>query len=186
MVTLFYILLFLAIWHFFYESVVAASLRQGYRYDFFELRDKLRNLKINNELSEKDEKIFTLLDNSICNMIDAMSIISLGNYFRLKKAIEKNEKVKSSIERTTNFIETADHKELLALDKEIQKLGSKVLVINNGGWFMILMLPLFILLTIVFFSLQFERLNSMLVKVSSRLIYSANASIKDKYHIPFA
>ena len=186
MVTLFYILIFLGIWHFFYESVLAASLRHGYRYDFFELRDNLRNLKINNSLSEKDEKIYKLLDNSICNMIDSMSIISLGNYFRLKKAIDKNEKVKQSIERTSKFIETADNSKLLEIDKEIQNLGGKVLIINNGGWFAILLIPVFILFVVIFFSLQFDRLNKLLTKVSSRLIYSSNASIKDKYHIPFA
>lgn len=186
MITLFYILLFLGIWHFFYESVLASSLRHGYRYDFFELRDKLRNLKIENQLSSKDEKIYQLLDNSICNMIDSMSIISLANYFRLKKAIDKNEKVKKSIEKTSHFVETADNNTLLEIDKEIQKLGSKVLIINNGGWFVILVVPIFVLFIIIFFSLQFERLNNILGKVSSRLIYSSNSSIKDKYHIPFA
>jgi hypothetical protein len=186
MITLFYILIFLGIWHFFYESVLAPSLRHGYRYDFFELRDNLRNLKINSKLSEKDEKIYTLLDNSICNMIDTMSIISLGNYFRLKKAIDKNEKVKQSIERTRKFIETADNKDLLNIDKEIHNLGSKVLIINNGGWFAILVIPAFVIFILVFFSLQFDRLNKILDKISSRLIYSSNSSIKDKYHIPFA
>jgi len=186
MITLFYVLIFFGIWHFFYESVLATSLRHGYRYDFFELRDNLRNIKISNKLSEKDEKIFKLLDNSICNMIDSMSIISVANYFRLKKAINKNKKVKSSIEKTRNFIETADNKGLLEIDKEFKKLGGKVLIINNGGWFMIAVIPVLVFLIIVFFSHQFEKLNTMLTKIISRLIYSSSSSIKDKYQIPFA
>ena len=186
MATFFYLLVFFGIWHFFYESVLAPSLRHGYRYNFFELRDNLRNLKISGNLSEKDEKIYKILDNSICNMIDTMSIISLGNYITLKKAIEKNEKVKQSIEKTRKFIDSADNKELLEIEKEIQNLGSKTLIINNGGWFAILLIPIFILFIIAFFSLQFDRLNNVLGKVSSKLIYSSSSSIKDKYHIPFA
>ena len=186
MITLLYILFFFGIWHFFYESVLAASLRHGYRYDFFELRDKLRLLKIKNNLSEKDKKIVKILDNSICNMINQMSIISLGNYFRLQKAIDKNEKVKKSIDKTQKFIETADNQELLTIDMQISKLGSRVLIINNGGWFPILIIPFFILFIVVFFSLQFEKLNSTIIKVTSRLIYSSNSSIKDKYQIPYA
>lgn len=186
MVTSFYILIFLGIWHFFYESVLAPSLRHGYRYDFFELRDRLRNLKIDGNLSQKDEKIYKILDNSICTMIDQMSIISLGNYVRLKQAIDKNDKVKKSIEKTRNFIDSSDSKELIRIEKEIQNLGSKTLIINNGGWFPILLGPVFILFVIAFFSLQFDKLNKGIELISSRLIYSSDSSIKDRFHITYA
>ena len=184
MITTFYILLFLALWHFFYESVLASSLRHGLRYEFFELRDKLRMLKIDNDLSEKDQKIFKLIDNSICGMIEHMSFISIANHIRLQMAIEKDEKIKKSIERKGKFISDSDNKTLLEIDIELHKLGVKALLINNGGWLLYGIIPFLIYLAIVFFNQQMDKLNYKLSKVSSRLIYSSD-NIKDRYNIPY-
>lgn len=172
--TYFYLLIFLAIWHFFYESVLAASMRHGLRYKFFQLRDELRNVKIDNALSRKDEQIYEILDNSICQMIDSMSFISAVNYFRLKNQIHKNNKRRSDIDNLKNFIHSADNINLKQIDKKIGILGSEVLVVNNGGWIIYFIIPLLVLFLFTLFSVQFDKLKLIIIKVSTRLIYSSD------------
>lgn len=175
MVILFYILLFMAIWHFFYESILATALRHGLRYDFFKLRDRLRNLKIDNSLSKKDEEIFKILDDSISQMINSMSFISAVNYIMLRKQIDNNTSVISGIEKVRNLIDKADNKELLSVDEGINSLGSRALIINNGGWMLYLAVPLFILFLFAFFTAQIDRINNIIKNVSSSLIYSSDS-----------
>ena len=131
----------MAIWHFFYESILATSLRHGLRYDFFKLRDRLRNIKIDNSLSKKDEEIFKILDDSISQMINSMSFISAVNYIILRKQIDNNTSIKSGIEKVRTLINTADNKDLISVDEEINSLGSRALIINNGGWILYLAIP---------------------------------------------
>lgn len=181
MVITFYILVFLAIWHFFYESVIANSLRHGLRYKFFKLRDELRRIKIDSDLSKKDEQIYDILDNSICQMIHSMSFISIGNYYRLKKEIGKNTKVQSDIDNVQKFIETADNDELKRIDQEIGLIGGRALVINNGGWTVYLLIPLLIVSLVAIFSVQFDRLTRLITKVSSKLIYSSDINDNSQF-----
>jgi len=173
MVVLFYTLVFMAIWHFFYESVIATSLRHGLRYQFFKLRDELRMVKIENDLSDKDEEVYSVLDNSICSMINSMSYISMANYFRLKHDIGKDREIKKELEKTSEFIKSADNERLRSIDGDMARLGSRALIINNGAWGVYLILPLLAIIIGVYFSFHFDKLRRQINKVSTRLIYSA-------------
>lgn len=174
MTTVFYILIFLAIWHFFYEGVIASALRHGLRYEFFKLRDELRRAKISNDLTKKDEQIYNILDNSICHMINSMSFISVGNYYMLKKRIHKNVEIRTNIEDTRKFIETGDNTELKRIDKEIGRIGAKALVINHGGWAIYLIILLPFVFAVNLFRAEVDRLTNLVTKVSTRLIYSSD------------
>ena len=90
MVTLFYIMLGLALWHFLYESVIAPSLRHTLRYKFFKLRDELRDIKFEG-LTIKEEKAYKLLETSICNLINGMNNIHLANYYSLNSLYKKED-----------------------------------------------------------------------------------------------
>lgn len=172
MVTLFYILVFIALWHFFYESVLANSLRHGLRYEFFGIRDELRRLNIG-KLNNKDQKIYELLDNSICHIINSMSFITYGNYLHLKKIISNDIKLKESIEDVKTMIESSENEKLKEINERIAILGGKALLINNGGWAMYLLAPFIIFLVIAIFFKQVDKLTNYVYKVSSRLIYSS-------------
>ncbi|MDB9954796.1 hypothetical protein OAD49_04460 [Flavobacteriaceae bacterium] len=165
----------MAIWHFFYESILATSLRHGLRYDFFKLRDRLRNIKIDNSLSKKDEEIFKILDDSISQMINSMSFISAVNYIILRKQIDNNTSIKSGIEKVRTLINTADNKDLISVDEEINSLGSRALIINNGGWILYLAIPLFILFLVAFFTVQLDKIKSIIKNATSSLIYSSDS-----------
>lgn len=180
MVTAFYILLFLSIWHFFYESVLSSSLRHGLRYKFFELRDNLRNIKIDNSLTEKDKLIYDKLDNSICNMINSMSFISIGNYYKFKSNKARSNKFFSEIKQIKKLIQSADNKDLIEIDDKIGKLGAKALIINHGGYFVYFIIPLLLLglvaVLIAVSSDLLDKCKKMIIKVSSRLIYSSDVN----------
>jgi len=173
MITAFYVLVFLSIFHFFYESVLAPSLRHGLRYDFFALRDQLRNINIDNKLTKKDKQIYESLDNSICHMIDSMSFVSIGNYYILKNK-HKGFDVESEVDKKLAFIESADNKNLISIHEKMGAIGGQALVINNGAWILYLIVPLIILLIISIFSAQLGKLNSKINDVGSSLIYSSD------------
>ena len=164
--TLFYIFLFLAIWHFFYEGVIAPALRHGLRYNFFHLRDQLRTMNIEG-LSKHDQKIYNHLDHAVCGIIESMSFISVGNYFLLKKSQRKED-----TKKLKDLIMSADNPELRKIDYKMAGLGARALIINNGAWLVYLFIPLSVYFVCTFFFLQFDRLSKSAAKVSSRLIYS--------------
>lgn len=173
MVTLFYILVGLSIFHFFYDGIIAPALRHGLRYKFFELRDELRRLKIDGLIDEKDIKVYEHLDHFMCNLIHSMSYVSLGNYYRLKKDVDNEDLVKF-IKKYRDDIKHSDNKKLIEMDKKIKNLGSFSLLINNGAWFLYLLLPIFIFLIISLFSFGFGKLGRSIARISERLIYTSN------------
>lgn len=182
MVTLFYILVFLAIWHFFYESIVASALRHGLRYEFFSLRDELRSLKINGFESKNDNVVYEILDHTMCDIINSMSFITIGNYFLLKKDYAKNKEYKQDAERVSKLMSEVNEKRLNVIDNRLRSLSSKALLINNGGWLPYL-LPFAVLLFlgILIFS-QLNKIIKEINNISTRLVYGA----EKLNHIPQA
>ena len=113
-------------------------------------------------MSKKDEEIFKILDDSISQMINSMSFISAVNYIILRKQIDNNTSIKSGIEKVRTLINTADNKDLISVDEEINSLGSRALIINNGGWILYLAIPLFILFLVAFFTVQLDKIKSII------------------------
>ncbi|WP_438423058.1 hypothetical protein [Aquimarina macrocephali] len=182
MTTLIYIILFLSIWHLFYEAVVAPSLRHGLRYEFFKLRDKLRNLEMKG-LSKKDEVIYDVLDHTICDIVYSMHYISIVNYFKLKNSELSDKKTKDKLKEMIEFMNTPDNPELKEIDHEMNKLASKILFINAGAWSMYL-IPLLPLLSIFHaVSLINGKIKSLVYKVSSRLIYFKEKIYSETEHM---
>ena len=170
MINLFYIVLTLAIWHFAYEGIIAPALRNSLRYKYFALRDELRNLKISG-LEQGDEKIYSVLDQSICSIIHTMSFITMGNYFLLKKRLSKNPELKEELKETFDFVGNAKNKNLIDIDAKMASLSGKALVINNGGWIIYLLVPVIVILIVGVFT---EKVKNLTIKAGKRLAYSAS------------
>ena len=173
MVILFYSLVFIAIWHFFYESVLAPSLRHGLRYEFFSLRDKLRLMKIEGLKGKNDNSVYEILDHTMCDIINSMSFITLANYFLLKKDYAKDKEYKKDAEQVDNLIKSVSNTELIEIDKQLRKLSTKALLINNGG-----LIPYLLILAIILFIplLIFTHVRKILLQInniSTRLVYGA-------------
>ena len=185
MITFFYIILTLVIWHYFYDSVISPSLRHGLRYNFFSLRDKLRNIKIENELSSNDDKIFGILDNSISHMISSMSFINYANYLIIKKRYNENTLIKKELKEINQIMSNAENNELIEIDRNMNKLGARALIYNHGALLPYILIFLIPILLFLFFTIQFDRLTKLIIKVSSSLVYSSS-EIDDNSHISLA
>ena len=138
MEALVYTTVFLALWHFFYEGVLAPALRHGLRYKFFELRDSLRNL---DDLNSHDTDIKNHLDHSICNIVNSMSFLNLAHYFTIRKIIHNDSKLKNKLDEVRSDITNAQSQELRDIFNQITVKGFKALLINHGGWLPYLIMP---------------------------------------------
>lgn len=162
-----FITIFLALWHFFYEGVLAPSLRHGLRYKLFELRDRLRNL---DNLTSQDSDIKYHLDHSICNIINSMSFLNLAQYFTVRKAIHSDAKLKNKLDEVHTEFSNTEDQQLQLIYQEMNKRGFTALVINHGGWFPYLILPAFIVIVALVVTHQAARLRNTIMKVVFRLI----------------
>ncbi len=175
MKTLIFLFLFFGLYHFIYESVIAPSLRLTLRYNYFALRDKLRNLEINGEVDGKDLELIELLDKSICNIINNISYISFGSYYTIyHRLVRDSNKFKTFSERKKMMIEGAQNAELKGVAKEMSNLSLKALFINNGAWFIYLIIPAIIVVVIAYISMQMGKLIDHFRIISDRLFYSSN------------
>lgn len=177
MTTLFYILLILAIWHFFYENAIAPSLRYGLKYKFFSLRDDLRKVKINSELSKKDKKIIEILDRTICHMIHSINFITLSNHFKLKEEIKKNIQIKVNIDKTKNLIRTSENTDVNRISSQIKKIAAQSLFINTGSWIIYLIIPIIVLAIGLIFTKKIkEFIKIIITKIITSIIYSRTST----------
>lgn len=173
MATLLYILFFLGIWHFFYESIIASSLRHGLRYKFFSLRDELRALKISGFESKSDNSVYEILDHAMCDIINSMSFITIGNYFLLKKDYAKDKEYKKDAEHVSKLISEVKEKKLIQIDNRLRKLSSRALLINNGGWIPYLFPVILVLIVIILIFSQLHGIIKVINNISTRLVYGA-------------
>lgn len=171
MTTLFYILIFLATWHYFYENVIAPALRHEIRFNFFSLRDELRRLNFDG-LSSKDQKIYELLDNVVCDIIDSMFFISFGNYFFLRRYVKERKEGTKETEKILSSIQEADNTRLIEINEKIHEHATKILLINSGGWAPYLLVIAIPFIIIVYVLRQFELVSNKISNISSRLVYS--------------
>lgn len=176
METLFIILVFLAIWHFVYEGIISPYLRHGLRYKFFALRDRLRQLKINGLKGSSDTYAYKILDGTICSIISEMSFISIGNYFLIKRQHRNDKEFHREHDLASKVTDNVSNDELRVIDKQLGRLSSKALLINNGSLALYLFFPIIIFAVLLYVFQIGKSLNKSFnekkKKISSSLIYS--------------
>ena len=97
-------LMLLAVLHFIHESILAPSFRLQLRYQLFELRDRLRALKISHP-REFDDKHFHYLQDSLNALIGSLSRLDVVTVAGVIAAIEREPHLK---ERVTARARTMD------------------------------------------------------------------------------
>ena len=148
MATITYILIILSFYHMIYESVLASGLRRNLRYKFFEVRDKLRRLKI--ELGDKmDEKLFISLDNSINSKIHCLVQYNFTFLYKVNRIIKENPELNKRVNEHMQQIENCPINEVKSIYRRTAMLVTQAFFINIGGWF-IYVFPIVLSLAIIF------------------------------------
>ncbi|MFY0631111.1 MAG: hypothetical protein JXR05_12070 [Flavobacteriaceae bacterium] len=170
MVTTFYILLGLALWHFAYESVIAPSIRFELRFKYFKLRDELRCINFQ-ELSKEGKKAVDTLDELICYLINSNSSITFGNYMLLKKN-KSDEEILENSNSFDTILKEADNNRIIEIEKELRGLASKALLVNHGSWGLYLAIPITLLFVTFIFKAYYTSLKNFIARITVSLLYN--------------
>lgn len=129
-----YIIIFItlfALLHFGYEGIVAPILKLKYRHKLFTLRDKLHNIKLqDNENSD----VIELIESGVEGFLDRMDELTFSQLSRAKKIYEEDKEAHSKIMQIESTISNCKNEELKMIDKQLMRIAKKILMINSGGW----------------------------------------------------
>jgi hypothetical protein len=135
MIVTVFLLLFavLALMHFIYEGILAPSLRASCRLKLFALRDRLRNLKME-ERERLSDEVFFDLQRSINFSVGRLRQIDLRLVKSANDAFERDEKLRKRAERRIAMFEACPIAELHQIIDEYFDILDNVVLINSGAW----------------------------------------------------
>jgi len=131
----------LAFVHWIYEDVVAPSLRDWLRYQFFELRDELRML-ISRGDAGISEDLGHFLQGSLNNTLKHMHILDLSFVLKARKIAKGT--VNSTIAAKEALLTQCENEQIQSMRKRQLDLIGYALMINSGGW-IIYLVPVLVL-----------------------------------------
>ena len=178
MTLLFVLFVLLGFWHLYYEQVIAATLKQKLKFDFFHLRDELRSAKMGGIDNKNDVRLYKILDDSLCDMIYTIDDITITNYIILKRKYQKDKAYKKVSNYVQKLTEKSNNQTLIKVDKRMTYLGAKALLINHFGLLPYLFVPLIIWLTISYIGREIDKLKGKIEDISSRMVYNSANRIK--------
>lgn len=133
MTTLAFIFIILSIIHVVYESIIAPSLRLNLRYRLFEIRDKIRLLKIDNQ-EKFDTKLFNLIDDSINSKINFLSGYNISLLIKVVKKLNDNPEIQEEIKKIQASIDSCPVKEVKLIHEKTSEIIILAIAINMGMW----------------------------------------------------
>ena len=139
----------LIFWHFIMEGIVAPTIRSGLRYKLFELRDKLRNQKMDFPDSVHPE-MFKFLDEGINNSIKGLSDMTLYSLWQARKVLkslggQEFQEYNSHVQQILN----SENQIVREVYRTTYKISFETLLVNSIVMVPYL-LPILFLLPIVF------------------------------------
>lgn len=152
----------LAVFHFLMESTILPSVRIDLRYKFFEQRDKLRRLLIEEKITEGE---FNLMDKKINTSIHHLADLTISLVIRVNKFISANKKVKAVLVKHHEDLTKSKCKELRDIADECNKLSLVAFGINAFGWLPYLLAIFPIVLLVVFAIIGIRKAKSNILQV---------------------
>ena len=126
-------MLFLVVYHFVFESIVAPSWRLSIRYRLFALRDELRMLKI--EHGDKlDNKHFHHLQDSINSIIYLLPKIEVTMVAHIKQSIDRDVELKKRLEARQKILDDCAFPLMVDIRQRSINLTIEALAANSAGW----------------------------------------------------
>jgi len=146
MAILFLIIAFFAILHFVLESILVPSGRQSLRFDLFEIRDRLRQVKA--EYGKVlDTEVYRFLEGSINNTLRHMHLINISVIIDVAKKINSNPDLKKEIQKRSEILNRCQLEEIKKIQKDYVQAFGKIVALNSMGW-LIYLIPF---IPIIFF-----------------------------------
>jgi hypothetical protein len=143
---LFVVMVVFALYHFVYESILAPSERLKLRFELFELRDRLRALKI--EHSEYlEDRHFDYLQDSLNSLICLLARFDMATLSYIELEIQRDPELRRRLEIRTAILDDCQFDELRGIRRASVRIAAKALLINSGGWF-VSVVPIFVGLTL--------------------------------------
>lgn len=126
-------MMFLVVFHFVYESIIAPSWRLSIRFKLFALRDELRVLKIEHG-DQLDNKHFHYLQDSINSIIHVLPRIEVTTVSHIKRAIESDPELKVRLAARQMILDDCVFPEMSIIRKKSIGLSLEALAANSAGW----------------------------------------------------
>jgi hypothetical protein len=127
-----YILVFLAIFHFVYESILAPSFRLALRFQLFELRDAVRALKIEYQGSLNDEH-FDYLQDSINALICGLYRFDAATMALTEHESRRDPGFKKRAEERSRALDACSIPEARRIRNKSLEIATKALLVNSGA-----------------------------------------------------
>jgi hypothetical protein len=134
-------LIFLAVMHFIYESIVAPSLRLRVRFELFSLRDELRALKVEHG-DRLDDKHFNYLQDSINSIIFILPRIEIFTLAHIRQSVGKDARLNARLTERQKILDDCDIPEMGNIRKRSIDLSIDALGINSGMWVVYILPPM--------------------------------------------
>jgi hypothetical protein len=123
----------LAIWHWWYEAVLAPSLRLDCRFKLFKLRDEARELKM--RLGERlDDRHFHYLQDSINNAIGLLPRMDIAMVVMMATRMEHDAELRARVAARSKILDDCKFPEAADIRKRANEVLGFVLSANSGGW----------------------------------------------------
>ncbi|MCC5806348.1 MAG: hypothetical protein JJU00_08465 [Opitutales bacterium] len=129
----FLILAGLALWHLFYEAILAPSLRQLLRYRLFAVRDSVRRLRMENPETFGHEA-FGILNESLNNQIRLLGRVHASDLSAVNRAYDQDPSFRAEVDRRGSILSECPLAEAGDLNRQAAQLFVFGVMINSGGW----------------------------------------------------
>ena len=141
------IALIIAVWHFFYEGIIAPSVRMKLRNRLFCLRDELRRAK-SEGIAAEDEEAFWFVHDGINNFLNRLPYLIVEKTKRLREQYNSDEQMRAIIKEHSDKIANLKSPVIRSVFDKTNDVIRDTLMINAGGWFIyIVPLALVVILT---------------------------------------
>jgi len=128
-----FVFVVLAIWHWWYETILAPSLRLELRFKLFKLRDELRDLKIRGAVL--DDKHFHYLHDSINNAIHFLPRLDMAMLIYMARRMRDDKEFNARVTARSKVLDDCKSTEAMEIRTKTIHLVATVLSVNSGAWF---------------------------------------------------
>lgn len=141
MIQILFITVLYGVWLFFAYAILLPNYRYTKRIQIFKLRDELRNLKYEKQITTR---AFDILEDAIKNGINTLPFLNVYDVHKISNEIENTSLLKEEIRLKMEEIEKQSE-EVKKIQEDVTILIAKTSVMNMIGW-----LPIFIPLITLF------------------------------------